>query len=74
MPESEGMTTIAVFVDHFTKMVHFVPYKKDITTQQYHDLFLDHVFKLHGLLEVIISDRDPKFLRKIWDNSLRTLE
>ena len=32
------------------------------------DLFIDHVFKLHGLLEVIISDCDPKFLSKFWDD------
>ena len=56
LPELEGMTSIAVFVDQLTKMVHFVPCKKDVTTQQYAHLFIDHVFKLHGLLEVIISD------------------
>ena len=67
LPESEGMTAIAVFVDRLTKMVHFVLYKKDTTAQQYARLFIDHVFKLHGLPEVIISDHDPKFLSKFWD-------
>ena len=67
MPELEGMTTIAIFVDRLTKIVHFVPYKKDIIVQQYARLFIDHVFKLHGLPEVIISDHDPRFLSKFWD-------
>ena len=67
LPESEGMTAIAVFVDRLTKMVHFVPCRKDISAQQYARLFIDHVFKLHGLPEVIISDRDPRFLSKFWD-------
>ena len=58
MPELEGMTTIAVFVDRLTKMVHFVSYKKDITVQQYARLFIDHVLKLP---EVIIFDRDQGF-------------
>ena len=66
LPESEGMTAIAVFVDRLTKMVHFVPYRKDVTAQQYARLFIDHVFKLHGLPEVIISDHDPRFLSKFW--------
>ena len=61
LPESEGMTAIAVFVDRLTKMVHFVPCRKDIIAQQYARLFIDHVFKLHGLPEVIISDHDPRF-------------
>ena len=47
--ESEGMAAIVIFVDRLTKMVHFVPCKKDITTQQYTRLFIDHVFKLRGL-------------------------
>ena len=27
---------------------------------------MDHVFRLHGLPEVIISDRDPRFTGKFW--------
>ena len=67
LPESEGMTAIAIFVDRLTKIVHFVPCKKVIIVQQYARLFIDHVFKLHGLPEVIISDHDPIFLSKFWD-------
>ena len=66
LSESEGMTAIAVFVDRLTKMVHLVPCRKDVTAQQYTRLFIDHVFKLHGLPEVIISDRDPRFSSKFW--------
>ena len=47
-------------------MVHFVPCRKDITAQQYAPLFINHVFKLHRLPEVIISDDDPRFLSKFW--------
>ena len=65
-PESEGMTAIAVFVDRLTKMVNFFPCKKDITAQQYARLFINYVFKLHGHPEVIVSDRDPRFLSKFW--------
>ena len=31
---------------------------------EYAKLFVDHVFRLHGLPEVIISDRDPWFTSK----------
>ena len=67
MPEFEGRAAIVVFVDRLTKMVHFVPYHKEIIAKQFARLFIDHVFKLHSLPEVIISDYDPRFLNKFWD-------
>ena len=66
LPESEGYTAIAVFVDQYTKMVHFASCKKEVTAMEYAKLFVDHVFRLHGLPEVIISDRDPRFTSKFW--------
>ena len=66
LPESEGYTAIAVFVDRYTKMVHFAPCRKEVTAMEYAKLFVDHVFRLHGLPEVIISDRDPRFTSKFW--------
>ena len=58
---SAGYTAIAVFVDHLTKMFHFAPCTKEISADQYAQLFVDNVFQLPGTPEVIISDRDPRF-------------
>ena len=33
---------------------------------EYAQIFLDNVFRLRGLPEVIISDRDPQFTGKFW--------
>ena len=66
LPESDGYTAVAVFVDRMTKMVHFAPCTKEITAPEYARLFVDYVFWLHGLPEVIISDRDPRFTSKFW--------
>ena len=66
LPESGGYTAIAVFVDRLTKMVHFAPCTKEVTAPQYAKLFVDHVFRLHGLPEVLISDRDPRFTSRFW--------
>ena len=60
LPESGGFTAIAVFVDRYTKMVHFAPCTKDITAPEYAKLFVDHVFRLHGIPEEIILNRDPR--------------
>ena len=47
-------------------MVHFAPCTKEISAEIYAQLFIDHVFKDRGLLEVIISDRDPIFTGCFW--------
>ena len=61
LPESDGKTAIAVFVDRLSKMVHFSLCTKEISAEKYAQLFIDHVFKHHGLPKVITSDRDPRF-------------
>ena len=66
LPESNGYTAIAVFMDKLTKMVHLAPCTKEVTAMEYAKLFVDHVFRLHGLPKVIISDRDPHFTGKFW--------
>ena len=66
LPSSEGSTAIAVFVDRLSKMVHFAPCTKEVTAQQYARLFVDHIFRYHGMPEVIISDRDPRFTSVFW--------
>jgi hypothetical protein len=58
--------SITVFVDRFTKMVHYVPCRDTMSAEHFAQLFLQNVFRLHGLPLEIISDRDPKFTSKFW--------
>ena len=44
LPESNGYTAIAVFVDKLTKMVHLAPCTKEVTAMEYVRLFVDYVF------------------------------
>ena len=44
LPESNGYTAIAVFMDKLTKMVHLAPCTKEVTAMEYAKLFVDHVF------------------------------
>ena len=66
LPESNGYIAIAVFADKLTKMVHLAPRTKEVTAMEYAKIFVDHVFRLHSLPEVIISDQDPHFTGKFW--------
>ena len=64
LPESKGFTTIIVLGDKLTKMVHLTRCKKEVTTMEYAQIFVDNVYRLHDHLEVIISDWDPCFTSK----------
>ena len=57
-----GHDTILVFVDRLSKMVHFAPTTKTVTAEGTAQLFVDHVFKLHGLPKDIVSDRDSRVM------------
>ena len=44
LPPCARYTAIAIFVDRLTKMVHFGPCTKEISADQYAQLFIDNVF------------------------------
>jgi hypothetical protein len=59
LPRSKaGHDAIFVIVDKLSKMYQFVATTTTATTAR---LFINHVWKLHGVPKVIISDRDPLF-------------
>ena len=66
LPDSDGYMAIAVFADKLTKMVHLAGCTKEVIAMEYAKLFVDHVFQLHDLPKVIISDWDPCFTGKFW--------
>ena len=68
-----GFDAIVVFVDMFSKMAHFVPTKTTATAPDTAQLFFQHVFKLHGLPAVLVSDRDPKFTSRFWQTLFKEL-
>ena len=44
LPPSNEYIAVTVFVDCLTKMVHFCPSTKEITTDHYDQLFVDNIF------------------------------
>ena len=75
LPKSEGCSTAWVIVDGSTKMVHFIPIKDgQKTAEGCAKLFLQNIWKLHGLPSSIISDRDPVFTSKFWAELMGRLD
>jgi RNase H-like domain found in reverse transcriptase/Reverse transcriptase (RNA-dependent DNA polymerase)/Integrase zinc binding domain/Chromo (CHRromatin Organisation MOdifier) domain/Retroviral aspartyl protease/Integrase core domain len=61
LPESNGFTSICVFVDRFTKMAHFAPTTDNVDAEGTVQLFLQRVFSAHGLPDDVVSDRGVTF-------------
>ena len=55
---------IMVVVDRLSKYAHFCALPQQFTTSMVTQLFLNQIFKLHGMPTSIVSDRDTTFTRK----------
>jgi len=65
-PPSHGYTVILVVIDKFSKYGHFLPLSHPYTASTVSHLFLSQIFKLHGMPQTIVSDRDPLFTSSFW--------
>jgi hypothetical protein len=48
-------------------MAHFIPTQTVADAVKVAELFIDNILKLHGLSKIIISDRDPKFWKSVFE-------
>ena len=60
-----GKNAILVVYDRLSKMTHFVATTEGILVEGLARLFRDNVWKLHGLLESVVSDRGPQFVAEL---------
>ena len=62
LPESKGYNVILVAVDRLSKHIHAVPTVTTVDSTGVACLFLEHVWRHHGLPEAVISDRGSAFI------------
>jgi len=56
-----------------TSRVHLIPVNVNITASQLSWLYVKEIVRLHGLPKSIVSDCDPKFTSKWWQEVHRLL-
>lgn len=66
LPKFYGKEVIFVVVDRFNKYAHFATLSHPFSAIDVAQTYLDHVFKLHGWPQSIISDRDRVFSSDFW--------
>jgi hypothetical protein len=66
LPKSGNKLVIVVVVDRISKYAHFCALQNPFTTSTVAQLFMNQVFKLHGMPHSIVSDRDPTFTNNFW--------
>ena len=66
LPKLGNKSIIMVVVDHLSKYVHFCTLQHPFTASMVAQIFMDQVFKLHGMPHSIVSDREPTFISNFW--------
>ena len=56
---------IIVVCDRLSKMMYFVATTEEMLVERLVRLFRDNVWKLHGLPESVVSDREPQFAAEL---------
>ena len=65
LPVVAGKDAILVVCDRLSKMMHFVATMEGTSAECLARLLQNNVWKLHGLLESVVSDRGPQFVAEL---------
>jgi hypothetical protein len=59
--------SIWVIVDRLTKTAHFIAVHTTYSVQQYAEIYMDQIVRLHGIPKNIISDKGTQSVARLWE-------
>jgi hypothetical protein len=71
LPKVGGKSVILTVVDRFSKYCHFIPLAHPYTAESVAQAFFSEIVRLHGVPQSMVSDRDPVFTSKFWQELMR---
>ena len=71
LPKSGNKSVIMVVVDHLSMYAHFCALHHPFTASTVAQIFMDQVFKIHGMPHSIVYDRDPTFSKIFWQEMFK---
>jgi hypothetical protein len=66
LPKSGNKPIIMVVVDRLSMYAHIWALQHPLTTSTVAQIFMDQVFKLHGISHSIFSNHEPTFTSNFW--------
>jgi hypothetical protein len=66
LPMFEGNNVIMLVVDRLTTYAHFCSCSRPFKASTIATTFVEIVQKLHGILKIVVSYRDPIFISHFW--------
>lgn len=65
--DKHGYDNVMVVVDRLGKRPFSLPCHKEVKAKDTAWLYYKHIYRIYGLPDTIVSDRDPRFVSQFWD-------
>jgi hypothetical protein len=70
LPKLGNKSVIMVVVDHLSRYAHLCSLQRSFTASIVAQIFMDNIFKLHGMPHSIFSNHDTTFTNNFWQEFL----
>ena len=74
LPKSNNKDAIVIIVDQFTKMIRLKVMTIAVSSQDIAKIYRNEIWKIHGVLQKILSNQGPQFISKFIKDLSKMLE